>query len=48
MKLKQTNRIYASPIIRVKHLTVEGNFCQSGNLPNKLDESTLFEEDFNS
>ena len=48
MKLKQTNRIYAAPSISVAMLSVDKFFCQSGNLPNKLDESTLFEEEFNN
>lgn len=47
MKLEHTKRMYASPKIRVKHLTADGNFCQSGNLPDKLNESSLFEEEFN-
>ena len=47
MNPESTNRMYASPKIRVAHLTQEGSFCQSGNLPQKLDESSLFEEEFN-
>ena len=48
MKLKRTRRSYASPGILRKHLTAEGNFCQSGNLPDKLNESSLFEEEFSN
>lgn len=37
---------YCVPDTKVLELVSEKTFCQSGNLPNKLDEESLFYEDF--
>ena len=47
MKKSIKKNTYEPPTQSVLYFMAEGHFCYSGNLPDKMDEDELFEEEFN-